>query len=157
MANPRIISDKLSFVYAGGGTDNLLLAKATSADIVASAAEVIATGYCDVLEVWLMNSTAAQSGSLVVSEFSDAVPTVGNEIRRREIPISATDQTSTTDRAAWGLTTATSYTAKNPLRIPVRPGTFVKLHVAAGATWYTRVTGRVAGIAGVPTAASLGA
>ena len=141
-----ILGKNQSVVYDGGGTVNALQTKTTSATLVASGANVLSMGGSTVLEVWLANSTVSQSGTLLVGEFSGDPPTVANEIRKREVAISATDQTATTDRAIWGLRTGTEYAAKNPMRIPVKAGSLVMLAVSAtdGGTWYARVTARSA-------------
>jgi hypothetical protein len=146
MANPTELKRNTGQVYYGtNATTPALQTKATSALLIASGAEVLATGQSDVLEVSLVNSTAAQSGKLIVAEFSEPVPTVANMIAPpRENDISATDQTGTTDRVLWGLTTGTEYAAKQPIRLQVTRNHYAMIAVSSttGGTWYARVNGR---------------
>jgi|GEM_PF-6652657 len=140
MANPTLMSDGLSILYDGGGTANALLTSKTTSDLlVGAAAQKINSGLCDTLELWLMNTTAAQSCVLVVGEFTGPIPTVANMIRLREVAVGTAEQTVTADQAVWGLTTATEKTAKVPIRIRVRRGTTVKIALLGTGAWYMRI------------------
>lgn len=131
-----------SVLYNGGGASKALQTKATAALLVASGAEVIDCAGKNTLEVQLINSTAAQSCTLLVAEFSAATPTVATQIRALEIAVPTGEQTATMDRAAFGLATGTEYAPKTPIPIRVTPGCYVMLAVAVslGGVWYARYT-----------------
>jgi len=135
--NPESITSSL---YDGGGTSKALQAKTTGALLVASGAEVIDVGYNNVIDVWLCNSTASQSCTLRVAEFSAETPTVATQIRDIEVSVTTTDQTATVDRAAFGLTTGTEYAPKAIQSVSVTPGSYVMIALSAssGGTWYAR-------------------
>jgi len=138
----RIAGDAVGqAVYDGGGASSALQVDATAADLVAGGAEVLHRAGSDVLDVWLMNTTAGQGGTLVVAEFSAATPTVATMIRSTEVTIPAAEQTGTVDQAAFGLTTGTEKNAKDPLRVAVTPGSYILIALAAadGGTFYARV------------------
>jgi hypothetical protein len=131
-----------STVYDGGGTGNALQTFTTTALMIAGAhPDVIDIGPYNELDIWLMNSTASQSCTLVVAEFSAATPTAATLTKVTETAVPTTDQAFTSDRAAWGLVTGTEYPAKAPVQVRVTPGRYAVIFCQAtnGGTFYARV------------------
>lgn len=129
-------------VYDGGGTDNALQVFTTTALMIAGAdPEVIDIGVHNELDIWLMNTTASQSCTLVVAEFSAATPTAATLTRVTEVAVGTGDQTFTSDQVAWGLTTGTEKAAKAPVQVRVTPGRYAVVFCSAalGGTFYARV------------------
>jgi len=129
-----------SILYNGGGGSNALQTKTTSATLVASGAAVLPVRDKNLLDLWLMNSTAAQSCTLLIGEFSAATPTVATCVGLTEIPFGTADQTCTVDRAVFGLATGVEYAPKTPIRLNVTPGSYLMIVVSAslGGVWYCR-------------------
>lgn len=124
------VADATSVLYDGGGTANALQLEANSAAVVAGGAAVIPVGQHNVIDVQLVNAAAAESATLLVTEYSAAAPTVATQVRQIELSISATDLVAEVDLQMVGLTTATGY-AKAPIRVAVSPGHYVMISLAA--------------------------
>jgi hypothetical protein len=140
-------SDVTSNLYDGAGSDGVnnddLVEYATAALLIAglSGMTVIDCDGKNALDIYLGNSVAAQSGTILVSEYSAATPTVATQIRSTEISIPTTDNASTVDRNMFGLVTGTEYPTKAPIRVAVTPGAYVLISLAAdlaGGVWYAR-------------------
>jgi len=131
-----------STLYDGGGANKALQTLTTMATLVAGGEDVITVGDANLIEVFLVNSTASSSGSLLVVESNFEIPTVASCIRAVEATISATDQVCTVDRAIIGLTTGTEYAPKIPVRITVTPNSYIMLAMSSssGGIWYARYT-----------------
>ena len=134
----QIVQSKL---YSGGGGGlNPLQVKNTAALLIASTAAVIDVGEHNLVDLWLMNTTAAQGGTLLLGEFSNRTPTVANMTRLSQRSIPASDQTATIDQSVFGLETGTEKAPKEPLRLPVTPNSYLMLALAAsaGGVFYAR-------------------
>ena len=129
-----------SLIYDGGGAVNALQTDATAANVVASGAAVINVKANNIIDIWLMNSTAAQSCILKISEFSIDIPTVLTHIRDTEIAILVKENTSTVDRAIFGLGAGVEYKPKSPVRVVITPSAYVIITISAslGGVWYAR-------------------
>ncbi len=135
-------ADVGSFMYDGGPADSLV-EYATDALLIAASTGMTKID-CDgrnAIDIYLGNTVAAQSGTILVSEYSAATPTVATRIRGTEISIPTTDNASTVDRVIFGLVTGTEIPTKAPIRVAVTPGSLVLISLAddlAGGAWYAR-------------------
>ena len=139
----KAAADAASVIYDGGGTGNDLVEYATGALLIAALAgmDVIDCDGKNAIDIQLGNSVAAQSCTLLVSEYSAAAPTVATQIRATEIEVGVADCASTVDRVIFGLATGTEIPVKVPIRLAVTPGSFVLISLAddlAGGLWYAR-------------------
>ena len=66
-------------------------------------------------------------------EYSAATPTIATEVRCTEVG-AGSDQPRTVDRSIFGLTTGTEYYVKDPLRVPITPGGYVKMNLSDSPT-----------------------
>ena len=111
-------------LYRGSAATYPLQTLATAATLIPSAsnAEIVNVpeGFKEI-DLWVMCSTAAQGGTLVLAEFYPQAnaPTVANMIRLQEFTIPATDMSISADRSLWGLATGVEYFAKAPFRADV--------------------------------------
>ena len=133
-----------SVLYDGGGASNALQEKTASDDVVTAAAAapamVIPVGKNDRLDLYLLNTTAAQSCTVQISEFAGSVAD-GNGIRKTEVAVETTDdQTGTVDQSDFGLASGTQKKPKQPVRVAVTPGCLAVITIASTITgaWYGR-------------------
>ena len=131
---------RTSVLYDGGGTDNALQTLATGALVIASTAQRVWVGNNKTIDLWLMNSTAAQGGILRLCQFAASPPTVADQRHDQEVTLLAGEQTGTIDRAAFGLVTGTEYPTKGHRLMPVSPGKWLIMAMAwsNGGVWYLR-------------------
>ena len=130
-----------SVLYNGGGTSNALQSAVswTAYAALLTKPQVISTGRFNRIDVWLMNTTASQSCTLVTMECG-ATPAAATVKRVTETSVATTDQAFSTDQNAWGLTAGTDIAAKAVQRITITPGMKLVMFVSAslGGAWYAR-------------------
>jgi len=118
-----------------GNTDDanstaLLTGVTTSADPNTT---VITTRAANTLELFVGLTTDANTATLNVVEYSAATPTLATEVRCTEVG-TGSDQPRTVDSSAFGQTTGSEYYIKDPLRVPITPGSFIKLTLSDSPT-----------------------
>ncbi len=142
LAVEKATVDTTSVLYDGQGTANALQPAVdwTEYDALSPEPDAIDASGKNAIDIWLVNSSSGQGGTLVVMEASASPATASTVTRITEVAIPATDQVFDVDRASWGLTTATEYAAKQPIRVAVRPNANIFLFTSAsdGGTWYAR-------------------
>ena len=131
-----------SLLYNGGGTSNALQVKTNSADIIAAGAQVIDVAGYDTLDVFACNTTAAQTGTLVVVElgngYGPGVTLLKSHIVRVTETAFGSDQAITIDNSSFGLAAAEDK-AKPPLSFTLLAHYFLLvLAAAAGGVFYAR-------------------
>ena len=135
----KSVTASTSVLYDGGDTGNALRDTIATSTEPASAA-VISAGTNNILEIFLTNTTTAETVTLNVGEYSAATPTIATLIRN--IPVAmGSDQARTVDRACVGLTTGTEHYCKSPVRIAITPGSYIQLSIQealAAGTCYCR-------------------
>jgi len=131
-----------STIYDGGGAGNDLVKYTTNATLIAAVGgmTVINTSGYNTLVVYLANSVTAQTGKLLVTEYSAATPTVAT--LTKQIPATIpTEDTATVDRVIFGLATGVEIYSHSSIAIAVRPGSYILLSLdadLAGGLWYAR-------------------
>ena len=116
-------------VYDGNTDDAnewLIKGITTSAD---SNTTTLSTLSYNVLELYVGCDADANTITLNVIEYSAATPTVATEVRCTEVG-TGSDQPRTADSAVFGQTTGTAMYVKDPLRIPVTPGAYIKMNLS---------------------------
>lgn len=132
--------DPESILYDGGGALKALQLEADSAEVVDGGAAVIAVGGHDVIDITMVNAAATESCTLLISQFSEATPTVANERRPCPLAILAVDSGGEVDLQMVGLDPAVGY-AKGPVRATVTRGSYLMISLiaeSAGGAKYLR-------------------
>ena len=124
------VVDVASVLYDGGGADNALQVEADSAAVIADGAAVIDLGAKNTIDIQPVHAAPGESSTLLLTEYSSAIPTVANQIRQVPVVIAATDQEAEVDLQMVGLATAVGY-AKSPVRVSVTPGAYLMISLAA--------------------------
>ena len=120
-------------VYDGGGTANALRDNIGTSALPAGAA-VIAVGENDELEVTVFNATAGEALTLLVREYSAAVPTLATLETTHPRGFGAADA-DLADCTVVGITpTGTDYAVKGTVKVDVRRNRFVQLCVKEDVT-----------------------
>lgn len=125
-------TSRISVLYNGGGTANALGVNKTTSTPVSGAA-TIDVGSNNFLEVFVVNTTAAETITLSIAEYSAATPSKATLIREISVPLGS-DLARTVDSACVALVTGTEMYAKTPVRIKVTPGSYVNLCVIENIT-----------------------
>lgn len=121
-------------------TYGLLAAVTDPDDIVASGSTVIEVGANNTLEVCLQTPDIECACVITVTEYSDATPAVGNQIRTIEKYVGSGDLKGKIDRSTVGLAAGTFHKQKNPIRFTVTPYSYVMITVGddGDADWYVK-------------------
>lgn len=129
----KATADAASTLYDGGDTANALRDTIATSALPAGAAVIDCDGV-NAIDISLFGATATEAATLIVAEYSAATPTIATLTRQTPIPYPTADQDRTVDRACVGLATGVEIYAKSPVRVAVRPGSYVQLSIVQNLT-----------------------
>lgn len=144
VVNALTVKATAASVLYDGGADNdnrLYDDKATSA-LLTGAAVITVAG--NTLDVQVFDTTATETLTLCVAEFSAATPTVATLIRQQAVSLGA-DHGRTQDQSCVDLAAETEIYVKTPVSVDVTPGSYVTLCIVENITGpvYARYVQRV--------------